>query len=195
MDTKHVQLGNGRDPRYYTCCCGIHVHKGALIIGVIGLIFSLFSILAGSVLVGGQLLLLPVPIISLLLYILVIVANKTEKPVLYLPFIVLNTIGVVFILIISVLFVLSGSAVTVGGLAVSKNDQNRHGFGVIGGMTVGFGAILFIWGILSAYFIHVVYRAYRYLKEVILNPNVALATQTHTHTTHTVGEVHIVEGV
>lgn len=76
---------------------------------------------------------------------------------------------------ISIIFILSGTVFAGAGLAFSDKPESRQGFGFVGAATVVTGVILLLWTFLSGYFIHVVYRAYRYLKEVVLNPNVMLA--------------------
>jgi hypothetical protein len=81
------------------------------------------------------------------------------------------------ILCVAIFVFLSASAITIGGFVVSNKPENYRGFGVIGGITIGFAIILFLWGLISAYFVHVVYRAYRYMKEFLLKPTVTLASQ------------------
>ncbi|KAI6203955.1 hypothetical protein M3Y94_00616700 [Aphelenchoides besseyi] len=83
MVFKHVPIRE-RDAPYYHCLCGVHVHRGAFIIAIIGLIFSLVAVLNGFLL--AQWLTLPLPIISVLLYIGVIIGNKKRvaKPLLAL---------------------------------------------------------------------------------------------------------------
>lgn len=83
-----VELHGLRDQRYFECLCGIHVHRGSYIVAIIGLIFSTISILFAFML--KQIIVIPFPITSLILYLLVLIAYKKQKPALYLPFIILN---------------------------------------------------------------------------------------------------------
>ncbi|KAI6218890.1 hypothetical protein M3Y95_01136100 [Aphelenchoides besseyi] len=168
MVFKHVPIRE-RDAPYYHCLCGVHVHRGAFIIAIIGLIFSLVAVLNGFLL--AQWLTLPLPIISVLLYIGVIIGNKKESPNLYLPYIIINTIVILFILGVSVFVILTGASVTSLGVMTTDKTKEKQAFGVFGAFTITFGVIFFLWGLISAYFVNVVYRAYRYLKDVVLlNP-------------------------
>ncbi|KAI6179809.1 hypothetical protein M3Y98_00650900 [Aphelenchoides besseyi] len=131
--------------------------------------YTLIAVLNGFLL--AQWLTLPLPIISVLLYIGVIVGNKKESPNLYLPYIIINTIVILFILGVSVFVILTGASVTSLGVMTTDNTKEKQAFGMFGAFTITFGVIFFLWGLISAYFINVVYRAYRYLKDVVLlNP-------------------------
>jgi hypothetical protein len=172
MEARHTKLiGTERNPKYYECLCGIHVHKGAKIISIIGMIFSGFSII--NTIFFGQYVSTPAPVVSFILYLFVFFANKTEKPGLYLPYLIINTIGVVLLILLSLFVIFTGSTLGLGGYALAEKERTKESYGILAATTIILGVILLVWGIVSAYFIHVVYRAYRYMKEVLLNPNTA----------------------
>ncbi|KAH7715863.1 hypothetical protein AAVH_16720 [Aphelenchoides avenae] len=78
------------------CCCGsIHVETGSKIIAVIGSVFwALFLVAA---IVGGYHYHYAIaPSLGLLVYSFIFAAVKTRKAGYYLPFLILNGIGIVF---------------------------------------------------------------------------------------------------
>lgn len=95
VETKRVELHGLRDQSYFECLCGTHVYRGSYIISIIGLIFSVLCTLFAALL--DQMIVLPFSIISFILYLLVLIAYKQQKPALYLPFIILKVSWLVMI--------------------------------------------------------------------------------------------------
>jgi len=177
---KHVHLhGTERSPDYYKCLCGsVHVHRGAYIIAIIGLIFSTISLINTAFF--GQFYALPVPIISFLLFLGVLLAHNMEKPGLYLPYIIINVLCILVTIGLAIFVIVTGATVSAGGYVLANKEENKQTYGYLGVATIISGSILIIWSLINVYFVHVVYRAYRYMKDVVHNPT---ATLTH------VGEV------
>lgn len=89
----------------YQCCCGcMHVERGAYMIAFIGAIlaalFAIANFLMGNVVMGV------VAILFFLIYWSILAAQKSHKPGLYVPFLVMNAMGAVLLALWIVFLVL-----------------------------------------------------------------------------------------
>ncbi|KAH7701281.1 hypothetical protein AAVH_31586 [Aphelenchoides avenae] len=142
------------------CCCGsIHVETGAKIIAVIGFVFSALFFIAA--IVGGVYHYAIAAGLVLLIYSFIFAAVKTRKAGYYLPFLILNGIGIVLNLLTLtyVVFVLIF-------MSREKEAELRKMHPDVEPHTLAFAA-LFV-GLLNEaipiWFQWVVYKAYNFMK-------------------------------
>uniref|UniRef100_A0A914C762 Uncharacterized protein n=1 Tax=Acrobeloides nanus TaxID=290746 RepID=A0A914C762_9BILA len=109
----------------YSCCGCMHVRTGALVIGILVIIGGIFGII-GSILNG----IWPNIIgsaISIITGGLVIFADRTEREWGYLPYLVLNGIGIIIYTLVAIAFIIFGIVVPSGiedwFKGINKNDD------------------------------------------------------------------------
>uniref|UniRef100_A0A914D9V8 Uncharacterized protein n=1 Tax=Acrobeloides nanus TaxID=290746 RepID=A0A914D9V8_9BILA len=152
------------DPEYFKCCCGVHVKQGALVIAIISIVggvLQLFSGTAGSILSA---------IIIIVAGALIIYADRQEKAWAYIPYLVMKALAIIVLLIgIFVLLVLDITEPQwlIDELA-KKRAFSRDQF-----RTDCFVAmvIVIIAEAFAIWFWFIVFRAYRYMREVLGGPS------------------------
>ncbi|KAI6240283.1 hypothetical protein M3Y99_00459600 [Aphelenchoides fujianensis] len=167
------------------CCCGIHVHKGCLIIAILGIIGNIPLTVnvygAGSYawyfgLSGAS------AIISFICYVCLLIGNIKKIPVLYLPLLILNTI-----ILILTFFLIIWIFIGAGLFFAHKIDFGQHGTAgadaAAGTFSIIVGICFLLAVLIQVYFTHVVWRGYKYLKEDCL-PHHHGHGHPHVHVAH-----------
>jgi len=172
------------DEKKYRCCC-FHVEKGAGVIAVVGIVLQLFVLFPYSQW-GRPFSWLNVlaTLISVLVYASILIAQRKREPRLYLPFLILNGIGIlvlaVYSLILLMVLVLSGAddgsgyyeaeVVTAGSEDSTTMPVITHKWHAGHQMShirrEIFGLLLVLWAsaVISTFFQWVVYRAWKWMK-------------------------------
>jgi hypothetical protein len=196
-------------------CCGMHVRKGAQIIGVIGLVLGIF-ILLGAVFYNHTFGSYVDGIVTIIIYAALIVASQKHIAKWYLPFLILNMLFIIFkvLYVIFLVFMLvtmppswqkyvypypvaheervvvaegpvEDARITSGRVV----DRRVVAHDVEDEARVQTGAMIAILAIgllLNLFFQYVVYRAYKSLKDED-NVSPRVATGYHNTTTTTTG--------
>uniref|UniRef100_A0A914DJG1 Uncharacterized protein n=1 Tax=Acrobeloides nanus TaxID=290746 RepID=A0A914DJG1_9BILA len=120
--TKNQDINN---PEYFRCCCGCHVKKGALIIAsisIFGSVLQLFSGNIGSILSG---------IVGICASVLVFCADNKERAWAYIPYLVLQALGIIGCLVAIFIF-LAGVIVSPQWLFDTLNEKEflTHDLGI-----------------------------------------------------------------
>jgi len=153
---------------YYRCLCNTHVHTGTFVLAIIGTVFTAlgsFGIITGG---GGWHFFVTsgANIISLICYICLLVGNRKHIPALYLPFLIVNTIMMILLVVLAILMFVSGGMVLGHKTDVKASEEKAVGIALF-----VFGTLYIIGVLIQFYFYYVIYRGYRYLKDVLLNPS------------------------
>lgn len=90
----------------------------------------------GLAAIGSMWLVIPFPIISLVLYTLLLIGHRNEKPAFYVPFMVIQTLLIVFFVGVGLFVVLSGSAMSAGGWLLSNRKKDQEAFGILGVVSI-----------------------------------------------------------
>ncbi|KAI6233314.1 hypothetical protein M3Y99_00925100 [Aphelenchoides fujianensis] len=158
------------DDRHFRCLCNTHVHRGVVIISVLGVLADLAAIAILIVLsvVNND----PTPACfsiiffsSIVTYFILVVGNRKKIPSFYLPFL----IGSIFILLACTL---SGMSLVLYGTTYSTgifnyiDDRNK-----LPQMAITTGAMLLFSVFPQAFFAWIVWVDYSYVKRVLLDPD------------------------
>jgi len=188
----HNRFGNTVHESRYRCCCNaMHVERGAYVIAFIGAIMAaIFGVLN---LLSGNIIMFVIAIFFFLTYFSILAAQRKRQPNLYIPFLVLNWLGALFLAFYIIFLIIMLVALPDFWVRQHRDD----GYGLYGPnerMSLGpedthhtlahtderghpryfWGAIrLFTWlqliysvvaEILTIYFIYVVYRAWQFMR-------------------------------
>ncbi|KAI1693007.1 hypothetical protein DdX_20892 [Ditylenchus destructor] len=159
---------NPDDKQYRCCCCSFDVEDGAYAIGIIGIVLSALAFMQGIIMlewvyVAGA-------ILGFLRYGSIIYAQKKQNPSLYLPFLILNGIGIVlmgiYLLAFVVIFVFVPNELDLIDPQIESMQKNEKEilvmiFRSVTGMLI---VVFAIAEIVDVWFQSVVYRAYKYMK-------------------------------
>ncbi|KAI6195218.1 hypothetical protein M3Y96_01207600 [Aphelenchoides besseyi] len=151
------------DEAYYTCFCGLHVHKGTLLIAVITVIQAFFYAPVGYFLSFGYLMYVTATcsILSIFANVVLIIGNRKHRPKLYIPVLIINPL----IILVFILFDLA--AFVYGILSIFKIMQLQNMDSDLAGLVnLIFSVLYTIVVVLDVYFSTVIYRSYVWLKEV-----------------------------
>ncbi|KAI6172713.1 hypothetical protein M3Y98_01004000 [Aphelenchoides besseyi] len=164
------------------CCCGIHVHKGCLIIAILGIIGNIsMSFNWYGTQYGWYFSLSGVSsLISLICYICLLIGNLKRMSVLYLPSLILNTIVLILTCFLIIYLIIAAILVFAGKMHVETNVKVATGT-----FTIIVGVLFLLSVLIQAYFTHVIWRGWKYLKEECGGHH----SHGHAHTTH-VAHVH-----
>ncbi|KAI6233312.1 hypothetical protein M3Y99_00924900 [Aphelenchoides fujianensis] len=156
MSTCESAQGDSRD---YCLCGRIHVHKAALIIGVVGLLLNAILLAANAIMA----VYFVVPsLISIVCYALLLVAHRTRKTVFY-PI-------VMFVNILATLGTfLLGAMYFIIPLLLIYSDHYRvpAADGVSVEIWFGMATLHAIFGVLQIWFLYIIFKSYKYVKEVL----------------------------
>jgi len=152
----------------YRCCCGtFHVERGAYWIAVVGLVMCALSLFP-SILLSSWSSVVSL-VISVLIYVGIIVAQRKQQPQWYLPYLILNGIGIVLIPLYIILCAVAMVYMSEFFHQLVKPDDYKPYTEeqVIFGARIILGVAIVAMAIseaLSIWFESVVYRAYKFMK-------------------------------
>ncbi|KAI6240287.1 hypothetical protein M3Y99_00460000 [Aphelenchoides fujianensis] len=166
------------DDRRYRCWCNTHVHKGTIAICIFGILNSFVAFAAQFFVVAHwwKWITMWPPLINICLYACLLIGNRKKKVWLYYPFLFVHLVILFFmVLIAALLFVAAGYAENQAMDELCKLDtESTTDCGtyktIIVSTFIGMGLIDLIGIAIQIYFYYVVFRAFRYLKRVLLNP-------------------------
>ncbi|KAI6243180.1 hypothetical protein M3Y99_00141700 [Aphelenchoides fujianensis] len=168
------------DP-YYHCLCGIHVHKGAWIIGILGIVFGVLGTICELVLNHIPMALFD--LVMLITAICLVYGNKSLRPNFYWPHLILNTLGMIVGSVLNLVWGIAAIAVVAKS---SKTDDKEHLEALAVAWATLFTAVFVVlFALIQFYFIRVVWRARTYMLEVLLPqttqrvPHFSAATATN----------------
>jgi len=174
-----VEFGNAPfdpfQPRFMCCCGSIHVEKGTKIIGIIRLVLVILSILAYlgyPVEVSNKIFALVLLIIIASIVILLLVGIKKENHRYLLPYLILEGFAALHCFFMTIFMIVI--------LLNMENEHLRKFFDDMkeAGMHLGnekvddsallssLGAYFILVGILFTWWFSVIYRCYKYFKEL-----------------------------
>ncbi|KAI6238735.1 hypothetical protein M3Y99_00655200 [Aphelenchoides fujianensis] len=142
------------DDRHFRCLCNTHVHRGVVIISVLGLLGSMAAIALLIVLsvVNDD----PTP---------AFVGNRKKIPFLYLPFLFGNILIILACMLSGMSLVIYGSTYSTG-IFNYIDDRNK-----MPQMAIATGAMLLFSVFPQAFFAWIVWVDYNYVKRVLLDPD------------------------
>ncbi|KAI6181737.1 hypothetical protein M3Y98_00861300 [Aphelenchoides besseyi] len=162
------------DP-YYLCLCGLSVYKGSFYIAIIGIISNGLGTVVE--LIAGHTSLTIGFLVSFVTSLCLFYGYNSLRPNFYWPHIVLNTLSIIYGLIIYSIYTFAALSYLGKGRKepdeTFKNGSAEAWGAVIVGMFVVCGSFI------QFYFVRVVYRARLYIIDVLLNPNIQRVPHFH----------------
>jgi len=153
------------DARYYTIC-NSHVLTGAKVIGYVGIVLSGLGLLVSLITLNLTNLLLV--LMTLTVYVAIILAQRKRDPGLYVPYLIVNGIGMAFNAIYIAFLAVMLIAMPLWWQHELDRDERYHGKSLANSTRITTAIIFLLMVIvegLTAWFQSIVYRAYRYMKE------------------------------
>uniref|UniRef100_A0A914DZA7 Uncharacterized protein n=1 Tax=Acrobeloides nanus TaxID=290746 RepID=A0A914DZA7_9BILA len=133
-----------------SCCCGcMHVRTGAMVIGILGIVGSIFGVISG--IVNGTWISIVAYAIGIIISGLIIFADRTERQWGYLPYLVLNGIWIILNILVIIAFIILGIVV--------PKEIRVWCFVMAGVYVILVIIMIWLWS--------VVFRAYKYMRDVI----------------------------
>uniref|UniRef100_A0A914CME2 Uncharacterized protein n=1 Tax=Acrobeloides nanus TaxID=290746 RepID=A0A914CME2_9BILA len=153
----------------YSCCCGcMHVRTGAMVIGILGIIGSIFGVISG--IVSGMWTNIVAYVIGIIISGLIIFADRTERQWGYLPYLVLNGIWIILNILGIIAFIILGIVVPKGLEDYFKIDKDKDWDTVKEAIRIWcfvVAGVSIILVIIMIWLWSVVFRAYKYMRDVI----------------------------
>uniref|UniRef100_A0A1I7RXP6 DUF996 domain-containing protein n=1 Tax=Bursaphelenchus xylophilus TaxID=6326 RepID=A0A1I7RXP6_BURXY len=156
-----------------------HFQTGALIIGVVGMLSGIAAIAFTAF--YGMYIQMAAAIIGFILYFLLVLGINFKLPHLFLPFLVINFVGVILygcFYIGSVLYLLIELISSLSNDYTSR--EAMHGR-MIRWLTFFQMVVILLCLVVGMWFETVVYRAFRFLKEDMLDLPIAQSNVISTH--------------
>uniref|UniRef100_A0A914CPT9 Uncharacterized protein n=1 Tax=Acrobeloides nanus TaxID=290746 RepID=A0A914CPT9_9BILA len=158
--TRNQDINN---PDYFKCCCGCHVKQGALTIAIISIVGGFSQLFSGNVF--GLYGIVVIAASSLVIY-----ADRKEKAWAYIPYLVVQALGIIGYLVIIVLLLVW--AITLPQWLIdSLTKQGTLTHDQIRAACYIAMVILIIGEAFAIWFWSIVFRAYRYMREVLGGPS------------------------
>uniref|UniRef100_A0A914D2K0 Lysosomal-associated transmembrane protein 4B n=1 Tax=Acrobeloides nanus TaxID=290746 RepID=A0A914D2K0_9BILA len=158
--------------------CGVHVRILADVIAAFGIVLGIIEIVEASI--WGPLWNLAGAIILIIICALVIVADRTERSTLYLPYLILTAIGILIylgfaiaLLIFSI--ILPDSYVQIftdKGYTDPQQSARIYAFVLMG--------VIFIVLLIALWCWYIVFKAYKFMRDVIEYQKRSIATRPPT---------------
>ncbi|KAI6179752.1 hypothetical protein M3Y98_00644400 [Aphelenchoides besseyi] len=151
---------------YYRCCLNTHVNKYVYGVSVVGVLTSALAII--STLCAAQFFLTIPPLILLFVFAVAYVGNHQSKPLLYGPLIITQLVLVFGLIGLSVYLVSLGSTISYESIVEGRGNPKKMAKIWIGIIYVCSGLLVLLLSMFLAYLTQVIFRAYSYLKEVVI---------------------------
>ena len=146
------------DSRFH-CCCGpfkTHVEKGALVIAIVGA----FMNCASAFVPGESASTIVMYFLNALLFLSIIVAIRKRKSKLFLPYLVIEAVGLCFA-VLAVIYLMLVSHSLLEEHEGESAESKRH-------MQIAFVALIVAFCLnlaLNFWFYTIIYRAYKFMRE------------------------------
>uniref|UniRef100_A0A914CUD4 Lysosomal-associated transmembrane protein 4B n=1 Tax=Acrobeloides nanus TaxID=290746 RepID=A0A914CUD4_9BILA len=160
--------------------CGAHVRILADIIAALGIVLGIIEIIEAAI--WGPLWNLAGAIILIIICALVIIADRTERSILYLPYLILTAIGILVYLGLGIALLVFGIILPddyvqkFAGYTNPTNSARIYAFVLMG--------VIFIFVLIALWCWYIVFKAYKFMKNVIEYNKKAIAPRPPTPSRH-----------
>uniref|UniRef100_A0A914D1K3 Uncharacterized protein n=1 Tax=Acrobeloides nanus TaxID=290746 RepID=A0A914D1K3_9BILA len=170
------------DPEYLKYYCGCHVKQGALIIAIISIVFNVVLELFCYKIVGNILSAYSIIIMVVIVACaLVVYADRQEKAWAYIPYLVMQALGIIICLIAIFTFLVCGIILPqslIDTLTKEATEQGTLTRDEVRTICFTYTVILIISEAVEIWFWTIVFRAYRYMREILGGPSLGDTVNT-----------------